>query len=179
MKIMQSIQHSILLSICLTVLFASFVGAQKKQSSDLFRIIVDGKYGFIDLTGKVVVEPNFESVGKFSEGLAPVYFRNNQAAEKNSTGFINDKGEFAIKPISGSADEFSDDVSIIGFDVRAIPDSSPDGKFGAIDKSGKIIIEPNFVRTFPFKNGLGYAVSNDGKEGFINKTGKIIWQYPK
>jgi WG containing repeat len=29
-----------------------------------------GKWGFIDKTGKVVIEPRFEAVNDFSEGLA-------------------------------------------------------------------------------------------------------------
>lgn len=172
---MRYIHHSILLLICLTFLSASFVRAQEKQSDELFRIFVDGKYGFINQIGEVVIEPKFESVGKFSEGLAPVYFYNLQAAEKHSTGFINEKGEFVIKPFSGSASEFADGVSIIGFDVRAIPDSFPKGRFGVIDKSGKIIIEPNFKRVFSFKNGIAFAITNDGEQCFIDKTGKIIF----
>ena len=30
------------------------------------------KYGFIDKSGKVVIEPQFDYVGDFSEGLAKV-----------------------------------------------------------------------------------------------------------
>ena len=53
---MRYIQRSILLLICLTVLFASFVGAQEKQSSDLLLVRVNEKAGFIDRNGKIIIE---------------------------------------------------------------------------------------------------------------------------
>jgi len=167
--------RSISLLICLTVLCASFVGAQEGASQNLFRIFEKGKVGFIDSTGKVIVQPQLEYAGDFSEGLAPVYFRDSQADEKNSTGFINDKGEFVIKPILGRAEKFSDGVAIIVFDFLGIPDSYPRGKYGAIDKTGKLIIEPNFKLIFPFKDGIAFAVTSDGKQCFIDKNGKIIF----
>jgi hypothetical protein len=40
----------------------------------LFEIVtIDGKYGFIDKTGRVVVEAQFDSVNDFKEGFAVVY----------------------------------------------------------------------------------------------------------
>ena len=69
---MRHIQRSILLLICLTVLFASFVGAQEKQSGDLFVIRVNKKYGFIDKTGKIVIKPIYRWAENFHNGLAEI-----------------------------------------------------------------------------------------------------------
>jgi WG containing repeat len=51
------------------------------------------------------------------------------------------------------------------------------GKFGFIDKSGKVVIPPQFQYAFPFSEGLAQIRSNDGtslKVGFIDKTGKAV-----
>ena len=49
------------------------------------------KYGFIDKNGKVVIEPQFDNVSAFSEGLAKV--------EKDGKwGFIHKSGKVVIEP---------------------------------------------------------------------------------
>ena len=46
-------------------------------------------------------------------------------------------------------------------------------KLGEIDKTGKVVINPQFDWAFDFSEGLA-AVEIDGKYGFIDKTGKIV-----
>jgi hypothetical protein len=38
-------------------------------SEGLARVLVDGKYGFINRTGTVVVPPQFKNAGDFSSGV--------------------------------------------------------------------------------------------------------------
>ncbi len=52
----------------------------------------DNKYGFINTAGKLVIPMQFSNARGFSEGLAPV------ANAKGYWGFIDVKGEWAIKP---------------------------------------------------------------------------------
>jgi len=47
---------------------------------------MNGKYGFIDKTGKIVIEPKFDAVSEFSEDLAAV------RTENNLCGFIDKNG---------------------------------------------------------------------------------------
>ncbi len=55
----------------LIFLFACHLSfAQPQSTGQLFLIEKDGKSGFIDRTGKVVITPQFDSVSGFSEGLA-------------------------------------------------------------------------------------------------------------
>lgn len=44
----------------------------KEQSASLFVIKSNGKWGYINRTGKVIISPQFESAGNFNEGLAVV-----------------------------------------------------------------------------------------------------------
>ena len=48
-----------------------------------------------------------------------------------------------------------------------------DGKWGFIDKDGKVIIEPQYAEAHSFSNGYA-AVKKDGKWGFIDKSGKLV-----
>src|SRR5689334_17646234 len=102
---MRHIHHSILLLICLTVLFASFVGAQKKQSEDLFVITVNSKRGFINKTGKVIIEPRFDEVEDFSENLAAVKVG-------DWWGYIDKTGSIVIEPKFGEGYDFSENIAV-------------------------------------------------------------------
>ena len=58
------------------MLLLSFVGCNNPKgaaSSRLFPAKSDGKYGFIDKTGKYVINPQFDDAEAFSEGLARVW----------------------------------------------------------------------------------------------------------
>lgn len=49
----------------------------------------DGKWGFVDLEGQLVIEPQYEDAGAFSNGLAPV-------RTGGSWGYINQNNELVI-----------------------------------------------------------------------------------
>ncbi|EAK1349894.1 WG repeat-containing protein, partial [Campylobacter coli] len=52
---------------------------------------LNGKWGFIDKSGKIVIEPKFDGVGNFSEGLAGVELN-------GKWGFIDKSGKIVIEP---------------------------------------------------------------------------------
>ena len=60
----------------------------------------EDKQGFIDKTGKVVIEPKFDDLGWFSEGLAPAMIANEPTSEldllyeRGKWGFIDITGEY-------------------------------------------------------------------------------------
>ncbi|MBU3187647.1 WG repeat-containing protein, partial [Clostridium estertheticum] len=47
------------------------------------------------------------------------------------------------------------------------------GKWGFINKTGEIVIKPQFDFACNFSEGLA-AIKVEGKSGFINKNGKIV-----
>ncbi len=53
-----------------------------------------------------------------------------------------------------------------------------DGKHGYINRTGKVVIQPQFDEAYPFINGLAYVRIKD-KWGYIDRTGKYIWQPSK
>ena len=57
--------------------------------------------------------------------------------------------------------------------VKGLRRVKKDGKWGFIDKNGKVVIEPQYDFAEPFSEGLG-KVKKDGKWGFIDKSGKVV-----
>lgn len=70
-------KRSIFFFICLAVFNQSF--AQQKKTAELgalFLVEQENKYGYIDKTGKIVINYQFDGAGRFSEGLARVKIDN-------------------------------------------------------------------------------------------------------
>ena len=120
------------------------------------------KWGYIDTSGRIVVEPRFQSAGEFHEGLARIYLWSRVACTS---------GKFT-----------SDDAPIWAFhliedDKSDLPDCFPqDGKFGYIDKAGKVVITPQFFVAQDFAEGLAAVrveQTADSKYGYIDRTGHM------
>jgi len=171
----------------------SYVGAEpgsEKESTRLFPVRLNGKYGYIDTTGSLVIEPQFESAENFSEGFARVRLG-------GSWGYINSTGRMVFQPNFQLASDFSEGLAWVrignktGFiDTRArwviMPQFDGASRFyeglaivsvakkkGYIDTRGTVVIEPQFDDAYVFSEGLA-QVKIDGKWGYIDKTGKVI-----
>lgn len=57
----------------------------------LLAVTVDGKHGFIDLTGRFVIPPTFDFAWQFSDGRASAW-------QNGRAGFIDRNGKFVISP---------------------------------------------------------------------------------
>jgi len=117
---------------------------------------IGSKYGFINQTGQIVIEPRFENAYKFSEGLAGVKIG-------NKWGFIDSTGEMLIPPQFDETCEFSEGLAKVKMGIY----------WGYCDQKGKIIIEPNYKETWNFSQGLA-AVKIGTRWGYINSLGKFV-----
>jgi hypothetical protein len=142
-------------------------------ASGLYPVKQDGKYGFIDKTGKIIINPQFNNARSFSEGLASVCIGGNGfLCQGGNWGFIDKTGKIIINPQFDFAFPFSEGLANVNIG----------NKYGYIDKTGKIVINPQFDDADDFSEGLasvckgGNGVSCEGgKWGYIDKTGKYIW----
>ena len=80
----------------------------EKFSEGLAAVRIEGKYGYIDPSGKVVIEPQFDSAGEFNHGIAI-------AGVEERLGVIDLNGDYAVEPIFGHALVLRDDT------VLAVP----------------------------------------------------------
>jgi hypothetical protein len=150
------------------------------------------KWGFVNTTGKVVINPQFSNTGRFSQGKCAV--ENNDG----KWGFIDNSGKIVINhQFTKTGERFIQNRAVVFLEEKAgvIDDAGKfvinpqfskmisdgenyliqqDGKWGWCDKEGKIIINPQFGEAFPFM-GKDLAPVQSGKSwGFVDKEGKIV-----
>jgi hypothetical protein len=135
----------------------------------LLLVSVDGRYGYREAGGNVVIEPcSPVKTGHFSEGLAAMP---DPCGNGRQWGYIDASGQFMIKPQFDAAQDFSEGLAAVQIGE----------KWGFIDQKGKIVIEPDYLSAGRFSEGLacvrlcGY---HDGHYtcpyGYIDRRGKMV-----
>lgn len=114
------------------------------------------KWGVIDFTGKVLIQPQFDDALYPQEGLAVV-------AKDGKWGFVDQSGNQVTPLKYESARGFTEGLAAVKLN----------GKWGYIDKTGRMAIPARYDDTLYFSEGLA-AVSINDKAGFIDKTGKMV-----
>src|SRR6516225_80814 len=79
--------------------------AMETKKAELFPVRVKGKYGYIDKTGKMVIQPTYAGAQRFSDGLAAVQL---QPPPAGKVGYIDETGKMVIPPQFETADPFSE-----------------------------------------------------------------------
>ena len=176
---------------------------QVKQVAATGNFWADGKWGFIDETGKLVIDYQYDYAGNYVDGLAGV-------VKDGKYGFINKDNKYVIEPTfeygkSTTLPNYSDGL----VEIYVKPTSSfyntkgekvfeknndyniqnykngyatfiKDDKYGYMDKEGKVVIENKYQIAFDYNDGLAkvYTSYDSDKETgeflFINKEGKTI-----
>ncbi|HZH86844.1 MAG TPA: WG repeat-containing protein [Brumimicrobium sp.] len=111
----------------------------------LFQFIRNGKYGFMNENGEVMISPSFEYASQFKNGLAVVI-------QDEKYGYINKNGEVMIQYQFEEALDFDHGRAIV-----VVND-----KYGLIDVSGNYILQPKFEDIGSFSEGLTYVQDEKG-----------------
>jgi len=107
------------------------------EETALAAVKMDGKWGFVDKNGQLVIKVQFDDVNSFSEGLAP-------AKINNKWGVVNRTGEFILQPQFDYIGSFRAGVAVIIDNKR----------WSYIDKTGQSV-SCLFVLFGTMKNGEG------------------------
>ncbi len=123
----------------------------------------DGKWAFFDLKRKkYITKFIYEDLWSFHEGLAMVKIGKNY-------GFINTRGKVVLDPIYRQ-------VRMMGFSCGLACVRNQEGKWGYIDKTGKVIIEYQFGEADWFQENKAFVQDKWGEPGyFIDLTGQRIF----
>lgn len=169
----------IILFLLITSLLSVKVFSQ--QETELLPIEEGRLWGFVNKEGKVVIEPKFISVNVFSEGLADVqlneidktYGTKTDGLSTFKNAFINEKGEVVLTVPYDEVRMFINGLAAVRIGDRHEKYYYP-GKYGFIDKTGKLVIQPKFDSVSDyFSEGL--ALFKIGKKwGFFDKDRKIV-----
>lgn len=127
--------------------------------SDNLAVVFDDekeKWGFINSSGEVVVDFQFDRAKSFNSGVAVVL--------KNKRWFYIDKTGKELKmPDTEKLFDFNEGVAFI----------RKDKKVGLINVKGEVILKPTYKKILKFENG--FAKVNKGKFwGLINTEGKVV-----
>lgn len=122
----------------------------------LFGVRENGKWGFADSTGKVLIPCTYEWVEDFSEGAA-------ECGLNGKAGFVNKAGKLIIPCIYEQVEPFNRGLAIV----------QQNGKSGVINKIGQTVVPFEYDEISEFSEGLA-AVSKQEKYGYIDETGKLI-----
>lgn len=150
----------------------------------------DGKWGYIDRSGKWAIEPQFDMAWNFAAGLAPV-------GVSGKWGFIDSSGKFVVNPQFDAAFYFdsgyapvrvgtkwtlidSKGTPVTGIDFLDVASIATEGSrpirtadgWGFV-RGNKIAIRPLFDAAAPFMGGLA-RVTIGGQETYIDKGGAYI-----
>ncbi len=141
------------------------------------------KFGLVDKTGKVIIPLNYSNIfGTTNKEILEVELEEKVAGTpkpKIKIGYYNTKGkelvpiQYDYVPYDSSRNAyFKDFARTYASKVSdGIINVSKDGKFGAVDLTGKIIIPLQYDFLSSFEDGLAFA--KKGVETFyIDKTGK-------
>ena len=122
-------------------------------SEGLCAVVLNGKYGFIDETGALVIPCKYDLAFFFSNSLAKVVLN------RTTWGRISKAGKWY--------DEAGDHRE--GLSWVKLND-----KYGFVDKSGVEVIPCKYDDVGSF-SGVRAPVELNGKKGYVNKTGVELW----
>jgi len=122
----------------------------------LAAVELSGKWGFIDLSGKVVVPLIYDHVYPFSDGLAIVKINGRHGA-------INQSGEVIVPYIYDYVTTFSNGLAMVELNR----------KYGMINKSGKIVTPIIYDYIYPFSDGLA-KIKLKNVYGLIDISGEVV-----
>jgi len=159
----------------------------------------DGKWGFVNRSGKLVIPCTYVAVSPFTEGIALVTgadgrrqfidvsgrpaipgafvdagrFCDGRAPVQieEKWGYIDRQGTLVIPSIYDRAEPFANERAVV---ERA-------DTYGIIDRSGHAIVEPRLGYIGPFHGDLAILALEAGPDtgfpdrGYIDRNGKIVW----
>lgn len=116
----------------------------------------DGKYGYIDVSGRLVIPVKYQDAGSFSAGLAPVCLY-------GKYGYVDKSGEMVVPFKYNYAFPFSEGLAAVELN----------GKVAYIGPDGKTVIPYMLDSGKPFKDGIA-EVTVDGQTKYMDKVGNIF-----
>lgn len=179
-----------MIAIALMILILCFNGTGVIASSDVYKEELDFagsfcngyaiigkydgsfKYGYMNSSGKLVVEPKFDHCEDFYEDLAVVGISSGNGYSDMKYGYIKTDGSYLFKPQFNYAENIKNGIAVVGIK------ESDSMRYGLIDSKGRTIVEPkyDYIDTGVYLQAKGWAtIKQNSQYGLVYlSTGKII-----
>lgn len=133
-------------------------------SESLARVKVDGKYGYIDKTGKFAIQPQFYSASDFSCGMALIM------TENAMHGYIDKTGRIVIEPKYEMAESFSEGLAAVCLKNGTLEKR----KYFFIDKKEHLVCDSLSCWPSSFKDGIAKIDDYDEGINYVDKKGRVL-----
>ena len=114
---------------------------------------VNKKFGLKDNSGKVILEPSYDFIYEFKDGLA-------QVLQGGKMGLVTSDGKELLKPAYKYISRFTNGLAQV----------KTEGKYGLINSAGKILVLPKYDYIDDFNEGIARVELNE-KYGLITDWG--------
>jgi hypothetical protein len=137
---------------------------RSKPADPLFRFEQNGKAGYIDATGKIVVRPTYPGgsnfLGEFHEGLLAV-------RDERGARYVDRSGKVVFRTDARFSSQFFEGLAAA---------SSESSRWGFIDRTGRFTVPPQYYEVEAFSEGIArISVTGEvGSTGYIDKTGQFV-----
>lgn len=157
----------------------------REEPAKFFEVKVGGKIGFINRSGQLVINPQFDEAGEFREKIDWVCLGKcgyDSGPEESRYGFIDEGGRYIVNPTYDHVWPFYEGLGAVCTGDCRWGGPGP-RKWGYIDRKGTVIIPLQFGRAGVFREGLaevcvgpciGYGEKFQGKWGYINSKGAFV-----
>jgi len=153
---------------------AALAACARRPAAPALRAVErDGRFGYADGRGRVIIAPRYLAAGDFGPGgLAAVL-------DDSGWSYIDRRGRTLIRPflVDNGPDPFAGGLA------RFVEH----GRFGFFDEAGRVVIAPAFDFARPFSEGLAavcrgcrlrpdgeYHFPAGGRWGFIDRRGRLV-----
>lgn len=161
-----------------------------ENKQQLFPISIKGKWGYIDVRGRIAIKPQFLTASKFREGLARVSVWTGPEKDwglgSGLCGFIAENGKFVIPP-----EPLAKVRSLKGFQCYSYGDfheglarihiNDATGKDGFINQRGKLVVPFKYHSMADFSEGLAFVETwrkwgdpRPKRAGYIDTRGRFV-----
>ena len=120
------------------------------------------RVGAFDLSGKQIVP--FEYDDLMPQEHLVVTWINIRDNDKENYGLYDKEGNMITAPLN----------PVINFSEGPMPIVGPEGTFGFVDETGKMVTPFEFKSVKQFSDGLAGVANQKGEYGFIDKTGNLV-----
>ena len=149
-------------------------------------IVQNGKYGYIDHKGNIIIPSRYIWAESFWHGLGTVYACGHYLSidasgtlqplrialpgelkierQGDKAGFVDERGQFKIKPVFDDALPFSDGMAAVKIAE----------KWGFVNTEGKLVIETKFENAYYFTEGVAIAELKGLGPVLIDKSGQVL-----
>ena len=184
------------------IVLALHLGAfaqEAPRESNLKPIYENGRWGYADRAGRVVIPARFDAARPFARGLARVGLVDEELPEINAHpnikwGYIDERGRVVVELRYAELRDFSEGLAAAAVLDAEKPERPLAGrgdrrnlKWGYVDASGREVIPVQFLAAGDFSEGLAAVnpgVGGRGGEssicgapgnyGYIDKTGAFV-----